>query len=644
MDVSLCSWNINGVKNKFETHDAAELFDKSDILIIGESHFKIRVKSPENFYLVGKSKPNPSKKSRGGLAVYRKIKSRINLKLLSEEFEDAVIFEIDGSNVVIAAVYIPPSNSKYFNDQYFRNLRILLDLYANHREIIIIGDLNARMANEFQPKGFVYQNNPDENKNSNGKILKDIISEYDDILLINGLKTGNKYFDYKFTFYRGRLKSQIYVCLSNNVDILNDFKIMDKLFLSDHCPILLKLKVKIIYPYPLLASCANGFLGYDHYDKSKSIKRKIHLRNCDLRNTIADLTVLGNSINYTYEIPPTTETGLNKLCADITEGIYNACKRNKKKIVKDVVLPTNDNCKSENYKAIAIANLNQYERLKEIEPERAEQYKNEGFYYQALTLIKREEEDSISKNRKWNNLYKKDERRLWSQIEWTPKPYTENEKVSANVMHKYFTDIFQSPMLKQQPILQNDEEEIKGYQMFSNVTDANISLEEVNKSIKKIGKGSSFDGICPDIASILPESLIISIWTLFRGIFDNYYPEIWRSQLLIGIPKKEHSLQNPKLRGIAIGPLLSRVFDILINDRFTEWYTPNPQQAGFRKNQGCIIPIFQLFLIIDLSKCLRKTLYIGLFDYEKAFDYLNRSQLVKEMMANEVGSRFIKNI
>ena len=53
--------------------------------------------------------------------------------------------------------------------------------------------------------------------------------------------------------------------------------------------------------------------------------------------------------------------------------------------------------------------------------------------------------------------------------------------------------------------------------------------------------------------------------------------------MLIGIPKKEHTLQDPKLRGIAIGPLLRRVFDILINDRFS-----TAQQYGFRKNQGCL--------------------------------------------------------
>ena len=133
-----------------------------------------------------------------------------------------------------------------------------------------------------------------------------------------------------------------------------------------------------------------------------------------------------------------------------------------------------------------------------------------------------------------------------------------------------------------------------------------VKLEDVKNAFKRIGKGSSFDGICPDVLNALPECLIISIWTLFRGIVDNDYHMMWRNQLLEGIPKKDHKSQDPRLRGIAIGPLLSRIFDILINDSFTAWYTPNAQQAGFRKNQGCLLSIFHLFLIVDMSKCLQK--------------------------------------
>ena len=65
-------------------------------------------------------------------------------------------------------------------------------------------------------------------------------------------------------------------------------------------------------------------------------------------------------------------------------------------------------------------------------------------------------------------------------------------------------------------------EDVMKYQTFSNITDIGITLDEVKNAIKKIGKGSSFDGIYPDLLSILPEPLVMSIWTLFKGIFDIY--------------------------------------------------------------------------------------------------------------------------
>ena len=114
--------------------------------------------------------------------------------------------------------------------------------------------------------------------------------------------------------------------------------------------------------------------------------------------------------------------------------------------------------------------------------------------------------------------------------------------------------------------------------------------------------------------------------------------------MLIPIPKKGHTILDPKLRGIAIGPILSRVFDIIINERFSSWYEPNYHQAGFRKGQGCLFQIFCLMLLCEISRILEKGLYIGLFDYTKAFDYLCRPILLQDMMKDRIGCRFVTNL
>ena len=62
--VRLCFWNINGVKNKFNSVDVNNIIQDNDILAISETHFNIRSKCPSGFFLIGRSTPIKSKKPR----------------------------------------------------------------------------------------------------------------------------------------------------------------------------------------------------------------------------------------------------------------------------------------------------------------------------------------------------------------------------------------------------------------------------------------------------------------------------------------------------------------------------------------------------------------------------------------------------
>ena len=159
-----------------------------------------------------------------------------------------------------------------------------------------------------------------------------------------------------------------------------------------------------------------------------------------------------------------------------------------------------------------------------------------------------------------------------------------------------------------------------------------------------IGTGTSLDGLPPDVSKILPDNLKELILHLLRNIFKGKYPRDWRNQLLFPIAKKGHTKENPSLRGIAIGPLLSRLYDHILNTRFCEWYTPNKEQAGYRKGQGCVIQLFSLFLLIENSRRINKDILLGLLDFAKAFDYTNRYLLVKDLMNEGIGKQFVKAI
>ena len=139
-------------------------------------------------------------------------------------------------------------------------------------------------------------------------------------------------------------------------------------------------------------------------------------------------------------------------------------------------------------------------------------------------------------------------------------------------------------------------------------------------------------------------SMRLLIHQLFNKIYSSTYPTNWQDQLLLPHPKKGHEPANPQLRGIAIGILLSRIYDKILNKRFKDWYVPNKHQAGFREFMGCLLQIFVIYLLMELANLTGKELYVAFMDYEKAFDYLNRKRLMDKLCQKNAGKRFVNAI
>ena len=233
---------------------------------------------------------------------------------------------------------------------------------------------------------------------------------------------------------------------------------------------------------------------------------------------------------------------------------------------------------------------------------------------------------------------------MWEAIDWQGKSINrKSEQLSEVTVNSYLKSIFQSPKTMAKPTLgtitrvadNNYVEEL----------DKDITLEEVNDSIKNVGKGTSLDGICPDIMHILPLSMRNLLSQLYNQVFSgNLYPSNWEEQLLIPHPKKGHKTSEPKLRGVGIGPVLSRVYDSIIDTRFCGWYTPNKEQSAYRNLQGCPFQVFAVYLLMELAKVTGEQLFIGFMDYEKAFDFLNRRLLIENLQKRNAGTRFINAI
>ena len=61
------------------------------------------------------------------------------------------------------------------------------------------------------------------------------------------------------------------------------------------------------------------------------------------------------------------------------------------------------------------------------------------------------------------------------------------------------------------------------------------------------------------------------------------------------LPKEGHIPKAPKLCGIALAPVIARLYDCVLDMRLQHWYVPNREQAGLRSGQGCL---FQIFIVV----------------------------------------------
>ena len=600
------------------------------------------MKCPDGFYFVGRSKASDSAKGRGGIAVYKNTSSSLKLNVILDDLIDCVVFEVCNSPIVIIALYIPPYNSTYFNDTYFNNLLLFMNHFKD-RHVYVMGDLNSRTGT---PNGQLeYNENPDTIINTHGRTLMKILEDNQGWNIVNGAKYNYRTYDSNFTFYRGDVQSQNDLCITNSIADMKEFHIWPKLVESDHCPCNMVISAKISPDLRMVEECARNFCKYDHYDINRRILKTINLAKVDTARLYEDLEILATEL----EEDLSNEMGNDYICNKLTNSVYRLCVKNYTKTDnqqnKLVDIPNYTTCSSQNLRAIAEANFECYQMhlIANYEQDKIQFYREKWLRYERLVAEKENEEHNTKVNKKWSKC-SKDAKELWRMVDWKGAVQEDNQnELSFQEIYTFFTGIFQSDKTSKSPKIMEMKEEIEKYNVSIPITDMNIDIEEINTGCRYIGNGVGMDGLPPTIAKLLPLSIRNILVSLFQNVFTGKYPEMWENQLLFPAKKKGHTVSNPKLRGIALSMVFSRIYDDVIDRRFGMWYAPNLEQAA-RKGQGCVFQIFALLLLIDYAKTLKKTIFIGLLDFEKAYDFTNRAVLVKDLMGRGIGKGLVRAV
>ena len=207
-------------------------------------------------------------------------------------------------------------------------------------------------------------------------------------------------------------------------------------------------------------------------------------------------------------------------------------------------------------------------------------YIEEWMKYEKLARQARNDEMNCKINKSWKDK-KGDGKKLWECIDWKGKAEVQPEKQAKEAeILRYFKGIFQSPKTKNNPVIDDVWDELDTYDMYIPILDDTPSMQELESAINAVGTGVSIDGLPPKIVKILPPSMKEHILNLIQQVFFGDYPTEWTKQILHSIKKEGHTAEDPKLRGIAIAVLLCRLYDIMIDQRFANWFKPNPEQAS----------------------------------------------------------------
>jgi hypothetical protein len=99
-------------------------------------------------------------------------------------------------------------------------------------------------------------------------------------------------------------------------------------------------------------------------------------------------------------------------------------------------------------------------------------------------------------------------------------------------------------------------------------------------------------------------------------------------------------------KGITVGPILAKLFVMILEKRLSEWVKQHglcaKGQVGFCKNYHTIDQLFKLRTLIEWSKAKKKPPYCCFVDFKNAFDTVPREVLWQVLAGLGVEGRFLQ--
>jgi hypothetical protein len=215
-----------------------------------------------------------------------------------------------------------------------------------------------------------------------------------------------------------------------------------------------------------------------------------------------------------------------------------------------------------------------------------------------------------------------------------------NDNTIVNKFADYFTSACTSFSAAREEILKEEYLEKRSvYSGFPFTDEYLFSVDLVEKIVTQLKrcKAAGLDKLMAEHIQYSHPVLISILAKLFNLIMlFGQVPTGFGLSYTVPLPKSDDARGKPlsveDFRGISISPILSKIFEHCILDRFKSFFVTSDNQFGFKKGLSCSHAVYAARKAVDYYISGGSTVNLCALDLSKAFDKLSHSGLFIKLM------------
>ena len=220
-----------------------------------------------------------------------------------------------------------------------------------------------------------------------------------------------------------------------------------------------------------------------------------------------------------------------------------------------------------------------------------------------------------------------------------------DDAVIANNFANYFSQIYSCNNVDRAINLKHDylsaRENYQGFSTHNLVYDTEL-VSKVHVLLKlHRDKAPGIDGLMVEHLLYCHPVLPIILSKLFTLILQtSLIPSGFKRSYIVPIPKvknfRSKALTCDDFRGIAIAPVISKLFEYYFLENYNSFLTSSDAQFGFKKHLGCSHAVYTVRNIVDYYVSNGTTVNLCALDVSKAFDKVNHNALYMQLMRRHI--------